>query len=270
MKNKIVVITGASSGIGKETAYAFACKQAHVIIAARNTDKLNEVAKACLNYGAASCLAVPCDVTSASSCEKLMQTVIQQYKTIDVLINNAGISMRALFNQADIKVIEQVMQVNFWGAVYCTRYAIDALVKSKGVVISVSSIAGIRGLPGRTGYSASKFALEGFMQSLRTENKKTGLHVGVIYPGYTESNIRNTALNARGNAQQESPFDESKLMPASTVAECILNMATNRIQQQVLTTQGKLTFWLSKFVPSLVDNMIYKVVSKEKDSPFTS
>jgi short-subunit dehydrogenase len=142
------------------------------------------------------------------------------------------------------------------------------LLKEKGSVLGVSSIAGIKGLPGRIGYSASKFAMNGFMEALRIENLKTGLHVGVICPGYTASNIRNAALNKDAKQQAESPFDESKLMPAETVADYMVKMVEKRQNNLVLTTQGKLIQWLNKFLPNWVDSLVYKTVAKEKDSPF--
>jgi short-subunit dehydrogenase len=162
-----------------------------------------------------------------------------------------------------------VMDINFWGTVYCTKYAMTALLKTKGSVISISSIAGFKGLPGRTGYSASKFAINGFMEALRIENRKTGLHVGIVCPGYTASNIRNTALNKEGNSQAESPFDENRLMPPSVVAASIVDCVRQRKAYVVLTGQGKATFWLNKFLPSWVDKLVYNVVKREKDSPFT-
>jgi short-subunit dehydrogenase len=160
------------------------------------------------------------------------------------------------------------MDVNFWGAVYCTKYAMPYLLKQKGSVVAVSSVAGLVGLPARTGYSASKFALEGFMQCLRVENIKTGLHVGMIYPGYTASNIRNAALNKTGNTQQESPLNESKLMPASQVADEILNLVLKRRRSRILTAIGHVSKWLNILLPSRSDKMVYNFVAKEKDSPF--
>ena len=267
MKNKTVVITGASSGIGEATAYEFAAKGANVVLAARSVDKLNEVKLRCEQLGA-KVLVVKCDVSNDEHCRNLVNETLGAFSSIDVLVNNAGISMRALFNDCDIAVIKQVMDINFWGSVYCTKYALPYLLKSKGSVVAVSSLAGIAGLPGRTGYSASKFALAGFMQSLRIENLKNNLHVGIIYPGYTASNIRNTALNKAGEAQKESPFDESKLMPAETVAKEIAIMVEKRRASRILTGQGALLKWLNLLVPSIVDGLIYRTVAKEKDSPF--
>jgi short-subunit dehydrogenase len=267
LKDKVVIITGASSGIGEATAYAFAKQKCKLVLGARNYEKLEVVLKKCTELGA-ECIAVECDVSKEEDCKNLIEKSIQKFNTINILINNAGISMRALFADLDISVLKTVMGINFWGTVYCTKYAMPYLLKEKGSVIGVSSVAGIKGLPGRTGYSASKFAMNGFMDSLRIENLKTGLHVGVICPGYTTSNIRNTALNKEGKAQTETPLDESKLMPAERVADEILKMIEQRKAEIVLSSQGKITKLINKFFPRLLDKMVYKVVSKEKDSPF--
>ncbi len=267
MKNKVVIITGASSGIGEACAYAFAKQGAKVVLAARSIDKLNHVKQQCESLGAQTFL-VQCDVSLEDDCKELINQTVAQFKTIDILINNAGISMRALFADLDLAVLKQVMDINFWGTVYCTKYAMPYLLAQKGSVIGISSVAGFKGLPGRTGYSASKFAMEGFMESLRIENLKTGVHVGVMRPGYTASNIRNAALNKDAKSQAESPFDESKLMSAEAVADYILNMINTRKAEQVLTLQGKLSFLLQKFVPRILDKLVYNTIAKEKDSPF--
>lgn len=267
MKNKTVIITGASSGIGEATAYRFAVNGANLVLAARSFDKLEKVKQRCEEYGV-KVLIVKCDVSIEEQCRNLVNEAITTFYGVDVLVNNAGISMRALFNDCDLDVIRRVMDINFWGSVYCTKYALPYLLKSKGSVVAVSSLAGITGLPGRTGYSASKFAMVGFMQSLRIENLKNKLHVGIIYPGYTTSNIRNTALNKQGEAQQESPFDESTLMPADTVARHIIKMVQKRTTSRILTNQGAMLKWFNLLIPGIVDGLIYKTVAKEKDSPF--
>ncbi len=264
---KTIIITGASSGIGEALAYYAASLQYNIVLASRNLDKLITVKEQCIFKGA-NCIAVKCDVSIEDDCKKLISETISQFNTIDILINNAGISMRAVFNDCDLKVIEQVMAINFWGTIYCTKYALPYLLNNKGTVVGVSSIAGIKGLPGRTGYSASKFAMHGFLESLRLENLKTGLHVLLACPGYTASNIRNTALNQRGNSQAESPFDESKLMQPMQVADAIFKAIDKRKNYLYLTFQGKVTVFLSKFFPKLLDKLVYKTVAKEKDSPF--
>lgn len=267
MKDKIVIITGASSGIGEACAHVFGKAGAKLVLAARNQEKLLQLSSQLATIGVQA-LPVICDVRLEKDCETLVQKTIAHYGQIDVLINNAGISMRALFKDADLNVLEALMQTNFWGAVYCTKFALPYLLQSKGSIIGVNSWAGFTGLPGRTGYSASKFALLGFMEALRVENLKTGLHIGSIFPGYTTSNIRNTALNAKGQAQQDSPLDENKLMSANEVAENILKMVLKRRKYHILTTTGKLMYWINKLFPNYIDRQVYKVISKEKNSPF--
>lgn len=267
LKNKVVVITGASSGIGKACAVAFADAGAHVMLAARNGEKLKQVADEISQRGHSVAMCVT-DVSVEDDCRKLMETTIHNFGTIHILINNAGISMRAIFSEVDLKVIRQLMDINFWGTVYCTKYAFSEILKNKGSIAGVSSIAGYKGLPGRTGYSASKFAMNGFLDALRVENTKTGIHIMVVCPGYTASNIRNTALNQLGQQQGDSPLDESSLMSAEEVAAHIVNGIVHQKRTVILTLQGKLTVLLNKFFPSMMDRMVYKVVAKEKDSPF--
>jgi short-subunit dehydrogenase len=264
---KTVIITGASSGIGEAMAYHAASLGYNVCIAARNQDKLATVKAACLNMNV-RCIAVQADVSIEQDCIGLIDRTIAEFGGIDILINNAGISMRALLADCDIQVLKQVMDINFWGTVYCTKAALPHLLKNKGSVVGISSIAGIKGLPARTGYSASKFAMNGFLESLRIENMKTGLHVLVACPGYTASNIRNAALDKSGKSQSESPYDENKLMPAETVAKAIFQAIEKKRHYIYLTFQGKVTYFLSKFFPALLDKLVYKTVAAEKDSPF--
>ena len=267
MKNKTIIITGASSGIGEATAYAFAKQGANMVLAARSIDKLQAVKQRCEHFNV-QVIVVKCDVSIEKECTELINQTVKIFGGVDVLVNNAGVSMRAMFADCDIGVLKQLMDINFWGSVYCTKYALPYLIAKKGSVVAVSSVAGLVGLPARTGYSASKFALEGFMQSLRIETLKSGIHVGMMYPGYTASNIRNVALNHTGATQQESPLDESKLMQPETVADAIVKMVKNRKRQQILTGIGKVSKWLNILLPSHSDKAIYNFVAKEKDSPF--
>ncbi len=266
MKNKVVIVTGASSGIGLATAKRFAKLGAKVVLAARNEEKINQEAKF-INENGGEAFAVKTDVSKEEDCKNLVNQTISNFGRIDVLVNNAGISMRALFKSLQLEVIKKLMDVNFWGTVYCTKYALPYLLASKGSVVGVSSIAGFIGLPARTGYSASKFAMHGFLETLRIETLKEGLHVMIIAPGFTASNIRKTALVADGTAQGETPRDENKMMSAEEVAEYLIKGIKNRKRTVILTTQGKLTVLLSKFFPSWMDKMIYNHMSKEENSP---
>ena len=218
MKSKVVIVTGASSGIGKALAVECANRGGHVVLAARNKDELNKV-KDIIDHHGGDCIVTVTDVTDEESCEKMIHHVVEDYGRIDVLINNAGISMRAILEDMDMDTFKKVIDVNFWGAVNCTKHALPYLIKSKGSVVGISSIAGFMGLPARTAYSASKYGLQGFLDSLRVENLKTGLHVMVACPGYTESNIRKRALDANGKEQNESPLNEGKIMSAEKVCK---------------------------------------------------
>lgn len=266
MQNKVVIVTGASSGIGLACAMKFASEGANVVVAARNREKLMGQTKNFDNKNS-RLLIVGCDVSKEEDCRSLMEQTIKEFGKIDVLINNAGISMRALFNSLDLKVIRDVMQTNFWGTVYCTKYALPYLLKSKGSVVGISSVAGKKGLPGRTGYSASKFAMEGFLESLRTENLKNDLHVLVACPGFTATNIRNTALGKDGKAQGESPRDENKMMSAEDCAQHIYKATLKRKNIIVLTSLGKFTVFMNKWFPGYIDKIVYNVMAKEPDSP---
>ena len=266
MKNKVVIITGASSGIGKALAIDFAKQNATVVLAARNINEIDKLANQFKEQGI-SCLAVKTDVSREEDCKFLIDKTVEQFGKIDILINNAGISMRALFEEVEIEVIKKVMDVNFWGAVYMTKYALPYLLKTKGSVVGVSSIAGFKGLPARTGYSASKFALQGFLEVLRIENLKKGLHVLIAAPGFTSSNIRNTALAADGTQQGESPRAEDKMMSSEEVAKHIVKAIKKRKKMLILTSQGKLTVWLNKFIPFTLDKMVYNHMAKEENSP---
>jgi dehydrogenase/reductase SDR family protein 7B len=266
LKDKIVIITGASSGIGKACAIAFAKEGANLTIAARDVVKLEITAKECRSCGV-KVIAIQTDVAIEEDCRKLIEAAFQEFGRIDILMNNAGMSMRALFQDANISVLKKLMDVNFWGTVYCTKYALPEILKNKGSIVGVSSIAGYKGLPARTGYSASKFAMNGFLESLRIENMKKGLHVLICAPGFTASNIRNTALTKDGSIQKESPLKENKLMSAEEVAEAIVKAVKNRSNNLILTRTGKLLVFLNKFFPGLVDKLTYSHMAKEANSP---
>jgi short-subunit dehydrogenase len=184
---------------------------------------------------------------------------------IDILINNAGISMRALFKDAEASVIRKIMEVNFFGSVYCTHFALPSILERKGTIVGVSSIAGYRGLPGRSGYSASKFAMQGWLESLRAELFKTGVHVMWVCPGFTTSNIRNAALNSKGDALGESALDESKLMSAEECARHILLAIEKRKRTLVLTFTGKRTVFVNKLFPSLADRLAHNFFFKKDE-----
>ncbi len=267
MKGKVVIITGSSSGIGESCAFEFSKLGAKLMLVARSEKKLEEISdKINLNGGNSTFFVA--DVSVEKECNEMVQKTISYFGKIDILINNAGISMRSIFNELKLSVFERVMKVNFWGAVYCTKYALPYILKTQGSVVGVSSIAGYKGLPGRTAYSASKFALQGFLESLRIENLKNNLHVLIICPGFTNSNIRKNALQGDGLVQGKSPRVEKKMMSSKKVALYMLSGIIKRKNNLVLTSNGKLTVFLNKFFPKWVDKLVFKHMSKEPGSPF--
>ncbi len=264
-QDKVVLITGASSGIGRALVSEALRRGAFVVLAARSRA---EMQKAMEGSDRSRYMIVTTDVAKESDCARLLEQTIERFGRLDLLINNAGVSMRALFADAELGVLEHLMQVNFWGAVYCTKFALPHLLRSEGSVVGVSSIAGYKGLPARSGYSASKFALQGFLECPRIENRKKGLHVLIACPGFTSSNIRKTALAKDGSMQGESPRDEAKMMQPETVARQILKAVARRKRTLVLTRQGRLTVWLNKLFPAWTDKLVYDHMAKEPDSPF--
>ena len=266
LNDKVVIITGASSGIGKALAIEFASRGANLVVASRQYVALCELTESLIKQYNIQAVAVQCDVSNDEDCSHLVKQAILTFNRIDVLVNNAGISMRALFKDVDLKVLKTLMDVNFWGTVYCTKYALPHIQKTQGSIVGVSSIAGYKGLPGRTGYSASKFAMNGFLDALRIENLKTGVHVLTACPGFTASNIRNTALAKDGTQQGESTMEEGKMMTAEEVAKIIADGVENRARTLIMTGQGKLTVTLSKFFPAWLDKLVYKTFAKEKDA----
>lgn len=266
-KDKVVVITGASSGIGMALSKEFASLGAKVVMGARSEDKLKALTSEIESVDG-EVIYTTTDVTKQDDCKKLIDTAVSAYGQIDILICNAGISMRALLDDLDLSVLHKLMDVNFWGTVYCTKFALPYLQEAQGSLVGVSSVAGIHGLPGRTGYSASKFAMTGFLETVRIENLKKGLHVMVACPGFTASNVRFSALTADGSSQGESPREESKMMSSEEVAKRIAKGIVQRKRELLMDFNGRATKFIKKIAPSTLDKLFYNHMAKEPDSPF--
>jgi short-subunit dehydrogenase len=250
-QNKTVAITGGSDGIGKAIIEALLPLGARVATCGRNADKLNA-----LKAIHPSVLTIVADVSNYNDCKHFIDSTITTYGGIDILINNAGISMRALLQETEVEVIKKVMDINFYGTVYCTKLALNTIIERKGTIVGVSSVAGYRGLPGRTGYSASKFAVDGFLESLRTELLETGVNVMWVCPGFTASNIRNAALVKDGSQQGKTPLDEHSLMTAEECAAITLKAIEKRKRTLIYTMGDKRTVWLNKLFPGLTDKLV--------------
>jgi short-subunit dehydrogenase len=266
MKDKVVIITGASSGIGLATAREFARIGAKVVLAARRANLLKEIENELKNNGY-EVVSFYTDVTVESDCKALIEKTIEKYGRIDILINNAGISMRAIFGEVEISVLKRLFDVNFWGAVHCTKYALPYLIESKGTVVGMSSLAGIFGLPARTGYSASKYALHGFLEALRIENLHNGLHVMIMCAGFTKSDIRKKALTADGTPQGYTPRVEEKMMMPEEVANELIRAIKRRRNLVILTLEGKMTYIVKLFAPWLVERVAYRKMAREPETP---
>lgn len=258
--DKVVVITGGSEGIGKALVNHFLLKGAKVATCGRNYDKLYQLQT---QHTSQPLHIATADVSKESDCEKFIASVIDTFGTIDILINNAGISMRALFKEVSLDTIRQLIDINLWGTIYCTRFAVNEIIKNKGTIVGVSSVAGFRGLPGRTGYSASKFAVTGFLEALRTELLDEGVNVMWVCPGFTASNIRNVALDKNAKPQEENPMDENKMMSADECARHIVKAIEGKKRTLVLTGTGRRTLFISKIFPSLADILIKKFYLKK-------
>lgn len=261
-KGKVVAVTGGTDGIGKALVAQLLQLGAKVATCGRNHDKLYQLQS---GYAAYPLHTMVADVSSENDCRRFIESTIRTFEGIDVLINNAGISMRGLFRETDLEVTRQVMEINFFGSVYCTKYALESIIARKGVILGVSSIAGYRGLPGRTAYSASKYAIRGWLEALRTELSGYGVHVMWVSPGFTSSNIRHAALTRDGKAQGASPEDEGSMMTAEECAERILHAIEKRKRSIVLTFTGKRTVFLNKFFPALTDKLVRNFYYKGDD-----
>ncbi|WP_109832633.1 SDR family oxidoreductase [Reichenbachiella versicolor] len=265
---KTVVITGGSSGIGRACAELYATKGFYVVFTGREEERLKHVLQSIEEKGGEADYIVK-DAANTDGAKKVIDFAIKKYGTLDVLICNAGVSQRAMFEDVDLDVFEEIMKINLMGTVKYVKFALPYLVKSQGSIVGVSSINGYRGTPGRTAYSASKFAMQGFFESLRLEMKAKGVHVMVINPGYTSTNIRKFALRGDGVVQGESPRDESKMMSAEKVAKYLYYGQTHHRRDVILTLLGKALIFLNKRFPRWMDRTVYRVMKKEDPELFT-
>jgi len=252
---KVIVITGASDGIGAELARQLAAERPRLVLAARRRDALETVASQCEAKGA-STLIVPTDVSVESDCRALIAAAMAKFGRIDALVNNAGVSMHAAF--ADIEdtgVYEKLMRINLMGSVWPTHAALPHLKASRGLIVAVSSLAGLVGVPERTTYCASKFAQTGFFEALRVEVQPEGVDVTLVYPGVVATEIRRNGWNARGETAGSSGLSEDKAMSVEECAGLIVAAMRSRKRDEVMSVKGKLGRWLKLIAPARVDAM---------------
>ena len=262
MKDNVVVITGASKGIGAELARQLAAKGAKLLLAARSEKELEEVAADCRKAGA-SVVTVRADVTSERECQAIIAGAMVAYGRLDMLVNNAGATMWARFEDIrDMSILQRIMQVNYMGAVYCTHHALPHLRASRGRIVGISSLAGRTGVPTRTGYSASKHAMTGFFDSLRIELDGSGVTVTMIYPGFVATGIRENASGPDGKPIQVSPVKEGEVMSVEDCARRIVAAIEGREREVVMTARGKMGLWLKLLAPALVDRIARRAIER--------
>jgi len=263
---KTIVITGASDGIGAELARQLAQRHgagAALVLAARNEDLLLQVAAQCRLLGS-PVLVAPTDVSEQAQCRALVERSVAEFGRLDALVNNAGVSAQALFEEVeDLGWYEQLMRVNLWGSVWCTHAALPHLKASRGQIVAVSSLAGLVGVPGRTAYSASKFAMTGFFEALRAELKGAGVGVTTAYPGVVATQIRYRGYQANGQPAGKSGLKEDDAMPVEVCARLILDGMARRQREVVMTTKGKLGRYLKLLAPGAVEDMALAALKDE-------
>jgi short-subunit dehydrogenase len=257
---KVVIITGASSGIGCELAYRLAAQGAYLALAGRDMDRLETVGAGCQARGGQA-LAIPTDVTEPAQCAALVQKTVEEFGHIDILVNNAGISMWANFEDVtDLSIFEKMMRVNYLGSLYCTHAALSHLKRSHGQIVGISSLAGKTGVPARSGYAASKHAVTGFFESLRIELAPTGVSVTLIYPGFVATGGQMRGFGADGRPVGESPVQNQEIMSVEQCVDLMLPAIQKRRRELVMTLRGKLGQWLKLIAPALVDAIARKAI----------
>jgi short-subunit dehydrogenase len=259
-KDKVVAVTGGSDGIGKALVDALIMMGAKVATCSRNQDKLYDLQ---VKHSGAPLHTLVADVSNLNDCKNFINSTISTFGGIDILVNNAGINIRGVLQDIEIEAVEKVMDINFYGTLYCTKLALNSIIERKGAIVGVSSVAGYRGLPGRSGYSASKFAMTGFLEALRTELIDSGVQVMWVCPGFTKSNIRHVPLISKGKLVQVSTEHEEKMMSSEECAEKIIKAIEKRKRTLVFTFADKRTVLLNKLFPSWTDKLVKKFFFKD-------
>jgi len=262
-QDKVVIITGASSGIGKELSLQLAAQKAKLVLAARHAETLDAVAAQCRTIGGEA-VTVPTDVTDPEQCRRLVERAAG-FGRIDMLVNNAGATMWARVDEVtDLSIFEKVMRTNYLGSVYCTYYALSHLKQARGRIVGVSSLTGKAGVPTRSGYAASKHAMVGFFDSLRVELRGSGVSVTMVYPGFVATGVQARGFGPDGQPLGHTPLQMDAIMPTATCARIILRAAARRQREEVMTLRGVLGQWLKLIAPGLVDNIAAKAIKEGK------
>lgn len=256
-KHKVVVVTGATGGIGRALSWRFASAGARIVLLDLDEEQLSAVQNQIERSGA-DVLSIVCDISDAQQCQHAVQEVVDHFGGIDLLINNAGVSHRSRFEDTDLSVFERMMAVNYFGTLYCTKAALPSLIERKGAIITLSSTGGFAPMIGRVGYSASKHALHGLFESLRLELKEKGVHVMIVCPGATATDMHKSMLAGDGSIISVSAGNTQKMATPQEVAEAIFHGAQHQNRLVIHSRMSKLSWFYWKFFPSLFERKIYK------------
>ncbi len=261
-KNKVALVTGGASGIGLAACWELAKQGARIAMLDMDEKALEKQQQEFLNHGY-EILAMACDVTKEKACQSVINQVLKKFGQIDILFNNAGITQRGLFEATDTAVFKKVMNVNFYGSLYCTKAALPGLIQTKGMIIVNESIAGVAPLLGRTGYSASKHALHGLFTSLRCELRHKGVHVMIVCPGFIRTNLQTRALDSNGKIATHEQTTIGKEDTPENVARQIVKAIAKKKSMVVLTFMGKLGYFVSRLSPLLYEHLMTRQFRKE-------
>jgi len=261
-QNKVVVVTGAASGIGAAVCERFAREGASIMLLDQDEAGVRAAA-ARLKADGIDAEGYRCDVAREDECRATMGRIVARCSGIDVLVNNAGITQRSAFADTQTRVYRRVMEVNFFGSLHCTQAAFDSLVRRRGMIIVIESLAGVSPLLGRTGYCASKHALHGLFTSLRAEIRNTGVHIMLVFPGFVATNLQTRALGGDGQITPHPQSVVGRPTSAAKVADDIFKGALKRKPLLVLTPVGKLAYWVSRLAPVLYERLMARQVREE-------
>jgi short-subunit dehydrogenase len=260
LKGTRIILTGASEGIGRALALALASRGARLALAARDRDRLETLAQECRARGG-DARALPTDVTNQQDCEWLVGETVTAFGGVDVVVHNAGITMWSRFDALkDLSIFERVMEVNYLAPVRLTALSLPHLKQSKGLLVAIASLAGLTGVPERSGYAASKHALIGFFDSLRIELRGSGVGVSVVAPDFVVSEIHKRAMGPDGEPLGSSPMVQSKIMTAEDCAKRIVRAIEKRERLVLMSARGKLGRWVKLFAPSLIDRIAERAI----------
>jgi short-subunit dehydrogenase len=255
-----VILTGASEGIGRALALALAARGARLALAARDRERLETLAQECRALGGEA-RALPTDVTNEQDCEWLVAETVKAFGGIDVVIHNAGITMWSRFDELkDLSIFERIMEVNYLAPVRLTAMSLPHLKQSKGLLVAVASLAGLTGVPERSGYAASKHAMIGFFDSLRIELRGSGVDVSVVAPDFVVTEIHKRAIGPDGEPLGESPMMQSKIMTAEDCAKRIVRTIEKRERLVLMSARGRLGRWLKLLAPALIDRIAERAI----------